>query len=239
MIAILKKEIDVFFSTPIGYLIIAVFLLVNGLFLWVFNGDYNILNAGFADLNNFFYLSPWFFVFIIPALTMRSFSDEIRLGTIEILKTSPVSSWEIVLGKYFGSLILILIALIPTIAYVFTIIQLAATPADIDFASIIGSYAGLMFLASGFTAVGLLASVLSSNQIVSFIIGVALSFLMYYGFQALGDLDILPSLSIENWGMSARYRGMGRGVIDTRDILYFLSVAFVFLYLTKLKFEQK
>lgn len=239
MIAILKKEIDVFFSTPIGYLVIAVFLLVNGLFLWVFNGDYNILNAGFADLNNFFFLSPWFFVFIIPAMTMRSFSDEIRLGTIEILKTSPVSSWEIILGKYFGSLLLILIALIPTVSYVYTIIQLAGTPADIDFASIVGSYVGLMFLASVFTAIGLLASVLSSNQIVSFIIGVALSFIMYYGFQALGDLDILPGLSVENWGLSARYRGMGRGVIDTRDVLYFLSVAFAFLYLTKLKFEQK
>lgn len=239
MIAILKKEIDVFFSTPIGYLIIAVFLLVNGLFLWVFNGDYNILNAGFADLNNFFFLSPWFFVFIIPAMTMRSFSDEIRLGTIEILKTSPVSSWEIILGKYFGSLLLILIALIPTVSYVYTIIQLAGTPADIDFASIVGSYVGLMFLASVFTAIGLLASVLSSNQIVSFILGVALSFIMYYGFQALGDLDIIPGLSLENWGLSARYRGMGRGVIDTRDVLYFLSVAFVFLYLTKLKFEQK
>ncbi len=239
MLAILKKEIDVFFSTPIGYLVIAVFLLVNGLFLWVFNGDYNILNAGFADLNNFFYLSPWFFVFIIPAMTMRSFSDEIRLGTIEILKTSPVSSWQIILGKYFGSLLLILIALIPTVSYVYTVIQLAGTPADIDFASIVGSYVGLMFLASGFTAIGLLASVLSSNQIVSFIIGVALSFTMYYGFQALGDMDVLPGLSLENWGMSARYRSMGRGVIDTRDVLYFLSVAFVFLYLTKLKFDQK
>jgi ABC-2 type transport system permease protein len=239
MLAILKKEIDVFFSTPIGYLVIAVFLLVNGLFLWVFNGDYNILNAGFADLNNFFYLSPWFFVFIIPAMTMRSFSDEIRLGTIEILKTSPVSSWQIILGKYFGSLLLILIALITTVSYVYTLIQLAGTPADIDFASIVGSYVGLMFLASGFTAIGLLASVLSSNQIVSFIIGVALSFTMYYGFQALGDLDVLPGLSLENWGMSARYSSMGRGVIDTRDVMYFLSVAFVFLYLTKLKFEQK
>lgn len=239
MLAILKKEIDVFFSTPIGYLVIAVFLLVNGLFLWVFNGDYNILNAGFADLNNFFYLSPWFFVFIIPAMTMRSFSDEIRLGTIEILKTSPVSSWQIILGKYFGSLLLMLIALIPTVSYVYTLIQLASSPGDIDFASIVGSYVGLMFLASGFTAIGLLASVLSSNQIVSFIIGVALSFTMYYGFQALGDLDVLPGLSLENWGMSARYRSMGRGVIDTRDVLYFLSVAFVFLYLTKLKFEQK
>ncbi len=239
MIAILKKEIDVFFSTPIGYLVIAVFLLVNGLFLWVFNGDFNIPNAGFADLNSFFFLAPWFFVFLIPAMTMRSFSDEIRLGTIEILKTSPVSSWEIILGKYFGSLLLILIALIPTVSYVYTLVQLAATPSDIDFASIVGSYVGLLFLAGAFTAIGLFASVLSSNQIVSFIIGVALSFALYYGFQALGDLEILPELNPENWGMSARYRAMGRGVIDTRDVLYFLSISFVFLYLTKNKFEQK
>ena len=239
MLAILKMEIDVFFSTPIGYLVIAVFLLVNGLFLWVFNGDYNILNAGFADLNNFFYLSPWFFVFIIPAMTMRSFSDEIRLGTIEILKTSPVSSWQIILGKYFWSLLLMLIALIPTVSYVYTVYQLAGNPAELDFASIIGSYAGLMFLACGFTAIGLLSSVLSSNQIVSFIIGVSLSFLMYYGFQAIGELGVLPDFSIENLGMSARYRGMGRGVIDTRDVIYFISVAFVFLYLTKIKIEQK
>ena len=134
---------------------------------------------------------------------------------------------------------LILIALIPTVSYVYTLVQLAATPSDIDFASIVGSYVGLLFLAGAFTAIGLFASVLSSNQIVSFIIGVALSFALYYGFQALGDLEILPELSPENWGMSARYRAMGRGVIDTRDVLYFLSISFVFLYLTKNKFEQK
>ena len=239
MIAILKKEIDVFFSTPIGYLVIAVFLLVNGLFLWVFNGDYNILNAGFADLNNFFFITPWFFVFMIPAITMRSFSDEIRSGTIEILKTSPVSNWEIILGKYLGSLLLIVVALIPTVAYVFTIVQRATNPEGIDFASIVGSYVGLLFLAGGFTAIGLLASVLSSNQIVAFIVGVSLSFLMYYGFQALGEMNVISSFPVENLGMSSRYRGMGRGVIDTRDVLYFLSVSFLFLYLTKIKFDQK
>jgi ABC-2 type transport system permease protein len=239
MIAILKKEIDLFFSTPIGYLVIAVFLLVNGLFLWVFNGDFNLLNAGFADLNSFFQITPWFFIFMIPAITMRSFSDEIRSGTIEILKTSPVSNWEIILGKYLGSLALIILALIPTFAYVYTIAQLAANPEGIDFASIIGSYAGLIFLAGGFTAIGLLASVLSSNQIVAFIVGALLSFLMYYGFQALGDLNVLTAYPVENLGMSARYRGMGRGVIDTRDVVYFLSVSFLFLYLTKIKFDQK
>ena len=239
MIAILKKEIDVFFSTPIGYLVIAVFLLVNGLFLWVFNGEYNLLNAGFADLNNFFLFVPWFFIFMIPGITMRSFSDEIRSGTIEILKTSPVSDWKIILGKYFGSLLLIVLALIPTITYVYTIVRLAADPEGIDFASIVGSYAGLLFLASGFTAIGLFASVLSSNQIVAFIIGVSLSFLMFYGFQAIGEMNVIDSYSIENLGMSARYRGMGRGVIDTRDVLYFHSVSFLFLYLTKIKFGQK
>ncbi len=239
MIAILKKEIDVFFSTPIGYLVIAVFLVVNGLFLWVFNGDYNVLNAGFADLNQFFSLTPWFFIFLIPAITMRSFSEEVRSGTIEILKTSPVSNWEIITGKYMGSLLLIVLALIPTLTYVYTIVQLSADPEGIDLGSILGSYAGLLFLAGAFTAIGLLASVLSSNQIVSFIIGVSISFVMYYGFQALGELNLIQSFALENLGMLSRYRGMGRGVIDTRDVIYFLSVTLLFLYLTKLKFDQK
>lgn len=239
MFAILKKEIDVFFSTPIGYLVIAVFLLAIGLFLWVFNGDFNILNAGFADLNNFFYLAPWFFVFMIPAITMRSFSDEMRLGTIEILKTSPVSNWGIILGKYLGSLVLIVLALIPTVSYVYTIVQLAGNPSGIDFASIVGSYAGLLFLAGGFTAIGLFASILSGNQIVAFIVGVLLSFLMYYGFQALADLNAFESASIERLGMIARYKGMGRGVIDTRDVLYFVSLAFLFLFMTKMIFDRK
>src|SRR5210317_1188053 len=127
MLAILKKELNLFFATPIGYLVIAIFLLINGLFLWVFKSDYNILNAGFADLNNFFYITPWFFIFIIPAITMRTFSDEIRLGTIEIIKTKPISGWDITLGKYLGSLLLILIALVPTLSYVYTISHLAST----------------------------------------------------------------------------------------------------------------
>jgi len=205
----------------------------------VFNGDYNVLNAGFADLNNFFFLTPWFFIFMIPAITMRTFSDEIRSGTIEILKTSPVSNWEIILGKYFGSLILIVLALIPTVAYAYTIFELAANKGGIDFASIVGSYVGLLFLAGGFTAIGLLASVLSSNQIVAFILGVSLSFLMYYGFEALAEMNLIQAFSVEKLGMSARYRGMGRGVIDTRDVIYFISLAFFFLYLTKIKFDQK
>ncbi len=176
MLAILKKELNLFFATPIGYLVIAIFLLINGLFLWVFKGDFNILNAGFADLNSFFFITPWFFIFMIPAITMRTFSDEIRLGTIEIIKTKPISSWDIVLGKYFGSLLLILIALLPTLTYVYTITQLSAIPQSIDFGTILGSYFGLLFLASAITAIGMFSSTLSDNQIVAFIFGLILSF---------------------------------------------------------------
>lgn len=239
MLAILKKELNLFFGTPIGYLVIAIFLLINGLFLWVFKGDFNILNAGFADLNSFFYLTPWFFIFIIPAITMRTFSDEIRLGTIEIIKTKPIGNWEIVLGKYLGSFILILLALVPTLSYVYTIMQLATTPEHIDFGGIIGSYFGLLFLTSAFTAIGLFTSTLSNNQIVAFILGVALSFFMFYGFEAVSDLNIFKDLNIRNFGMYARFESIGRGVIDTKDLIYFLSITFFFLWLTKNNFDRK
>lgn len=239
MLAILKKELNLFFATPIGYLVIAMFLLINGLFLWVFKSDFNILNAGFADLNNFFYITPWFFIFIIPAITMRTFSDEIRLGTIEIIKTKPVSGWDIILGKYLGSLLLILIALLPTLSYVYTINQLAATPESLDYGSVIGSYVGLLFLASAITAIGLFTSTLSNNQIVAFILGVLLSLFVFYGFEALSELDLFKDFDLKDLGLRARFESIGRGVIDTRDFIYFISVTFFFLFLTKSNFDLK
>jgi len=239
MFAILKKELNLFFATPIGYLVITLFLLINGLFLWVFKGDFNILDAGFADLTNFFYITPWFFIFIIPAITMRTFSDEIRLGTIEIIKTKPIGHWEIVLGKYLGSLLLILLALIPTISYVYTIMQLAATPESIDYGSVIGSYFGLLFLASSITSIGLFTSTLSNNQIVAFILGVSASFFMFYGFEAISDLKLVKDFDLQNLGMHARFESIGRGVIDSKDLIYFLSVTFLFLWLTKSNFDRK
>ena len=239
MLAILKKELNLFFATPIGYLVIAMFLLINGLFLWVFKSDFNILNAGFADLNNFFYITPWFFIFIIPAITMRTFSDEIRLGTIEIIKTKPVSGWDIILGKYLGSLLLILIALLPTLSYVYTINQLAATPESLDYGSVIGSYFGLLFLASAITAIGLFTSTLSNNQIVAFILGVLLSLFVFYGFEALSELDLFMDFNLKDLGLRARFESIGRGVIDTRDFIYFISVTFFFLFLTKSNFDLK
>ncbi|MCD6544517.1 MAG: gliding motility-associated ABC transporter permease subunit GldF [Flavobacteriaceae bacterium] len=239
MLAILKKEFNTFFASPIGYLVIAVFLLINGLFLWIFKGDFNILNAGFSDLSSFFYLAPWFFIFLIPAITMRSFSDEIKLGTIEILKTKPLSNWQIVLGKYFGALLLIIFALIPTLTYVYTVDELGNPVGNLDFGSTIGSYFGLLFLAAAFTAIGLFTSTLSNNQIVAFIIGVTLSFLMFYGFDAVAELNLFKNYAIQNIGMNEHFKSISRGVIDTRDILYFVSITFFFLFLTKTNFDKK
>ena len=231
MFAILKKELNSFFASPIGYLVIGVFLVVNGLYLWVFKGDFNILNAGFADLNSFFFITPWFFLFLIPAITMRSFSDEFRLGTIEILKTKPITDWQIVIGKYTGSLILIIIALLPSLIYVYSILQLGNPIGNLDVGSTIGSYIGLLFLASAFTAVGLFTSTLSNNQIVAFILAIIISFFMFYGFGAIADLA--GSEVLRNFGMNEHFKSISRGVIDTRDIIYFLSIAIFFLFLTK------
>lgn len=239
MLAILKKELNLFFASPIGYLVIAIFLIINGLFLWVFKGDFNILNAGFADLNSFFFISPWFFIFLIPAITMRSFTDEIKSGTIEILKTKPITAWQIITGKYLGAFILILLALIPTLTYVYTIIKLGNPVGNLDMGSTLGSYFGLLFIASAFTAIGLFTSTLSNNQIVAFIIGVALSFFMFYGFEAIAELHLFQNFPMENMGLNEHYNSMSRGVIDTKDLLYFISVTFFFLFLTKLKFDQQ
>jgi ABC-2 type transport system permease protein len=237
MIAILKKELNSFFASPIGYLVIAVFLIINGLFLWVFKGDFNILNAGFADLNSFFFIVPWFFLFLIPAITMRSFSDEFRLGTIEILKTKPLSDTQIVLGKFFGALILIILALIPTLIYVFSILKLGNPTNNLDFGSTLGSYIGLLFIAGAYTSIGLFTSTFSNNQIVAFIIAIIISFFMFYGFEALADLEL--SETLRNFGMYNHFNSISRGVIDTKDIVYFVSITIFFLFLTKLKLDKE
>ena len=148
MFAILKKEFNSFFASPIAYVVIGVFLLMNGLFLWIFKDDFNILNAGFADLNSFFFLVPRVFIFLIPAITMKSFADEYSNGTIELLKTKPISEWQIVFGKFLASLLLIVVAIIPTFTYVYSVYQLGSPVGNLDFVSTIGSYIGLLFLAA-------------------------------------------------------------------------------------------
>lgn len=240
MLAILKKEINSFFASPIGYLVIAVFLLLNGLFLWLFKGDFNILDSGFADLSAFFLLSPWILIFLIPAVTMRSFSDEKKQGTLELLLTKPISTLQIVLGKYFGAFILIVIALVPTLLYVFTISKLGATEGNLDVGSIVGSYIGLLFLASSYTAIGVFSSTLSDNQIVAFIIAVFICFFFYFGFEGLSNYNIFgDTLYLEKLGMESHFKSMSRGVLDTRDLLYFISISIFFIILTKLNIQTK
>jgi ABC-2 type transport system permease protein len=237
--AILKKEFNSFFASPIAYLVIGVFLLINGLFLFVFNDDFNILNAGFADISPFFYFAPWVFLFLIPAITMKSFADEFNNGTIELLKTKPLSDWQIVLGKFWASLLLVLIAIIPTFIYVYTVYKLGNPIGNIDFGSTIGSYIGLLFLASTYTAIGLFTSTLSKNQIVAFILGVFISFFLFYGFDAIATSFGDYSLTIQKIGINEHFKSISRGVIDTRDLLYFLSVTFFFLFITKSRLDHE
>ncbi len=240
MLAILKKEINSFFASPIGYLVIAVFLLLNGLFLWLFKGDFNILDNGFADLSAFFLLSPWILIFLIPAVTMRSFSDEKKQGTLELLLTKPISTFQIVLGKYFGAFILIVIALLPTLLYVFTISKLGAIEGNLDTGSILGSYFGLLFLVASYTSIGVFASTLSDNQIVAFIIAVFICFFFYFGFEGISNYNIFgDTLYLEKLGMEWHFKSMSRGVLDTRDILYFISISIFFIALTKLNIQKK
>ena len=239
MKSILKKEFNSFFSSPIAYLVIGVFLLMNGLFLWVFEDDFNILNAGFADLNSFFYLSPWILLFLIPAITMKMFSDEFQTGTIEILQTQPITNWQIVLGKFFASLLLIIIAILPTFVYIYSVSELGSPVGNIDLGSTLGSYLGLILLAATYAAIGLFTSTLSKNQIVAFIIGVLIIFLIYYGFDATSSLFGDSSYTVQLFGMNEHYKSISRGVIDTRDLLYFFSVIGFFLYLTQQKLSNE
>ena len=238
MKALLFREIKSFFGSPIGYLVVAIFLILNGLFLWIFDGEYNILNSGFADLSPFFTISPWILIFLIPAVTMRSFSDEMKQGTLELLLTKPLSIWQIVNGKFFGAMLLIVIAIIPTFIYVYVISSLGMPEGNIDMASTIGSYFGLLFLISGYSAIGIFTSTLSDNQIVSFLLAVFLCFLFYFGFD--GIATYLPSIEnfISNLGMNSHFKSMSRGVMDTRDLLYFVSITILFLSLTVFKLKS-
>jgi ABC-2 type transport system permease protein len=238
MKALLFREIKSFFGSPIGYLVIAIFLILNGLFLWIFDGEYNILNSGFADLSPFFTISPWILIFLIPAVTMRSFSDEMKQGTLELLLTKPLSIWQIVNGKFFGAVLLIVIAIIPTFIYVYVISSLGMPEGNIDMGSTIGSYFGLLFLISGYSAIGIFTSTLSDNQIVAFLLAVFLCFFFYFGFD--GIATYLPSVEnfVSNLGMNSHFKSMSRGVIDTRDLLYFVSITILFLSLTVFKLKS-
>ena len=233
MWSICKKELGQFFSSLTGYIAIIVFLLVNGLVLFVFRN--NILDNGYATLDDFFSFAPWVLIFLIPAVTMRSFADEFKGGTFEILRTRPLTPWQIVTGKFLGSLIVALIALIPTIIYYFTINNLAASE-GIDAGAAAGSYLGLVFLTAVFTAISVCVSSFTSNAVVAFIISLISCAALYYGFHAVSQLPLFENGAdyyIEMLGIDFHYQSISRGVLDTRDLVYFISVTFFFLLLTR------
>lgn len=235
MFAIFKKEVQQFFSSLIGYIAIIVFLLVLGLFIWVFP-DTNIFDFGYATLDSFFNIAPYIFIFLIPAITMRSFAEEINTGTIELLSTRPVTEMQIILGKYFAALLLVFIAILPTLIYFVTVYLLASPVGNVDTGGILGSYFGLFFLGAVFIAIGIFCSSVTSNQIVAFIVGVFLCFFIYLAFGYIAQFGIFIGKNdylVESLGLSAHFDAMGKGVIDTRDVVYFLSVISVFIVFTR------
>ncbi|MDP4263946.1 MAG: gliding motility-associated ABC transporter permease subunit GldF [Bacteroidota bacterium] len=232
MWAICKKELRQFFSSLTGYIAIIVFLLANGLVLFVFED--NILDFGYATLDKFFQLAPWILLLLIPAITMRSFADEFKAGTYEILQTRPLSRWQIIGGKYLGTLVVVIFALLPTVIYFFSL-QRLSSDAGLDTGATIGSYIGLFFLAAVFISIGICTSSFTNNAVVSFIISLIACALLYYGFSAISRLPGLPAGAdyyIEMAGIDFHYRSISRGVIDTRDVIYFLSIIFLLLTIT-------
>ncbi|MDN3549804.1 gliding motility-associated ABC transporter substrate-binding protein GldG [Mucilaginibacter aquaedulcis] len=231
MLSILKKEITSYLSSLVAYVTIGVFLLVLGLFLWVFP-DSSILEYGYAGLESLFSTAPYLFMFLIPAITMRSLAEERKEGTFELLFTRPLTDWQIITGKYLASLLLVLFALLPTLVYYFSVSTLGTPQGNIDTGAVIGSYIGLFLLGAVFTAIGLFASSVTKNQIIAFTIAVFLCFFFYSGFDSLSQLLSLQDLGLQNLGITEHYQSVSRGVLDTRDLAYFLVVAGSFIWLT-------
>lgn len=241
MWSIFKKEINLFFSSLIGYIAIGVFLIAMGLFVWVFP-DTNTLDYGYATLEGLFNFAPNIFMFLIPAITMRSFAEETQSGTIELLATRPISDIAIIAGKFLACVVLVVFALIPTVLYYITVYQLGSPVGNIDTGGVIGSYIGLLLLAASFVAIGVFASSITTNQIVSFVLAVFLCFFIFMAFDMLSGLELFYGKTdalIQSLGINYHYQSVSRGVLDSRDVLYFASVIGIFMMLTKTSLERR
>ncbi len=240
MWALYKRELNGFFNSLIAYVVVAVFLLIMSLFLWVFPAEFNILESGYANIEGLFVLGPFVFIFLVPAITMRFLADEKRTGTIEMLMTKPVTDLQIVLAKYLAGVSLLIVALLPTLVYLLTVYLFAAPP-GVDMGGTWGSYIGLLFLGMVFVAIGLFASALTENQIVAFIIALFLSGFLFIGFEMIHSLEFLGRMDmfVRDLGLFSHYSSMGRGVIDSRDVLYFLGVIVLFITLAQLHIGRK
>jgi len=241
MFTLFLKEIKEFFSSITGYLVVIVFLLVNSMFMWIFRGSFNIFDIGVANIDTLFVISPWVFLFLVPAITMNMFAGELKSGTMELLLTRPLTEFQIVFAKYMAAVVLVLIALLPTFFYLFSINSLADPVGNVDFGAIFGSYIGLFFLAAIYSAIGILASSFSKNAIISFLLSLLLCYVLFLGFENLAYLGFSGEVSdfIISLGINDHYRSMSRGVLDSRDIVYFLSVISIFIFLTKLRLESR
>lgn len=234
MFSLYRKELSAYFSSLIAYMVLGIFLLVLGLFTWVFS-DTSIFTYNYASLDQLFTIAPLVFIFLIPAITMRSLAEERQTGTIEFLGTKPISDLQIILAKFFAGFTLVLLALLPTLVYFYTVYAIGSPKGNIDVGGTIGSYLGLVFLSAVFIAIGVFASSLTKNQIVSFVVGTFLCFTMYWLFYYVSRLPIFVGRLdniIEQLGISFHYDSMSRGVIDSRDVMYFLSVIVIFISLS-------
>jgi len=240
MFSILKKELNSYFSNPTGYIVIGLFLIFCGLFLWVIPGEYNVFYNGYANVDSLFTMAPWLFLILCPAITMRLFAEEKQSGTWELIISKPIDKWSIIFGKYLSAWILMIVALLPTLLYFIAISFLAEPQGNVDSGAFFSSYVSLHLLAGVFVAIGVFASSLTNNQIISFVLATVISFIMYYGFELLSSFfNSGNSIQfINNLGMNAHFKSMSRGVIDLRDLAYFIGLIYIFLLFTRLKISK-
>jgi len=240
MYQIFIKEFNGFLNSFVAYIAISVFLVGIGLLMWVFP-DTSVLTFGFADMETLFSFGPYVFMFLVPAITMRMFADEKKSGTLELLLTQPLTDLQIILGKYLAGFALVVVSLLPTLLYYFSVYQLGNPPGNIDTAGVIGSYIGLILLGGVFISIGVFASSLTDNQVVSFITALFLCFIFYYGLQAIAGINIWGpnSALLEELGILYHYNYMSKGLIDLRNVIYFLSLISIMIMLTKLKLSSR
>lgn len=241
MLSIYFKEIHSFLSSLIGYVVVTVFLVSIGVFMWIF-ADTSVLNYNFATLDQLFSIGPLVFLFLIPAITMRTFAEEKSSGTIEFLFTKPLTNSDIIFGKFFANVTLVLFALVPTLVYYYSIYQLGSPIGNLDSGAIIGSYIGLLMLGASFVALGMFASALATNQIVAFILGAFFCFVFQWAFTYIARMPVFTSnldLFIQKIGINYHYSSISKGIIDSRDIIYFISLTGIFLLLTFTLMENR
>ncbi len=237
---IFQKEFRDFFSSITGYIVIVLFLVANALFLWVLPGQWNVFDSGYASLDTLFFLAPWLYLFLCPAVTMRFFAEEKANGTIELLLTKPISRFQIVAGKALAGWVLVIIALLPSVLWYSSVYILAEPMGNVDSGAFWGSWMGLLFLAAVYVAIGTFGSSLTSNQVVAFITSVVISFLLFYGFELLGSLfSGETAYWLRQLGINEHYKSISRGVIDSRDLVYFVALTAGFIYLTTKQIKNK